>query len=78
MSIEERAKIEMIGAWATSQLMGKGIDLETAASGFRSHKSKNHTNTYMARLTEEELEARKRGDWEESVAVDFRTAFIRN
>lgn len=69
ISIEECAKIEMIGAWATSLLMGKGIDLETVASGFRSHKAKNHTNAYMARLTEEELEARKHGDWKESVAA---------
>lgn len=39
------------------------------ASGFRSHKAKNHTNAYMTRVTEEELEARKRGDWKESAAA---------
>lgn len=69
ISIEECAKIDMIGAWATSLLMGESIDLETVASGFRSHKAKNRTNTYMARLTEEELDARKRGDWEEAVVA---------
>ncbi len=69
ISMEECAKVEMIGAWATTVLMGKGIDLETMAAGFRSHKAKNHTNAYMARVTEEELEARKRGDWKESVAA---------
>lgn len=69
ISIEECAKIEMIGEWATLLLMGEGIDLEIVASGFRSHTAKNHTNAYMARLTEEELEARERGDWKESVAA---------
>ena len=69
ISMEECAKVEMIGAWATTVLMGKGIDLEVMASGFRSHKAKNHTNAYMARVTEEELEARKRGDWKESAAA---------
>lgn len=69
ISMEECAKIEMIGGWATTLLMGKGIDLNALATGFRSHKAKNHTNAYMARVTEEELEARNRGDWKESAAA---------
>lgn len=69
ISMEECAKIEMIGAWATSLLMGEDIDPDTVASGFRSRKAKNHTNAYMARVTEEELEARRRGDWKEAAAA---------
>ena len=77
ISIEECAKIEMIGWSASSLLMGNGIDLEIVASEFRSHKMKNHTNAYMARLTEKEIEARMQGNWKESVAAfkQFQTQF---
>jgi AbiV family abortive infection protein len=77
ISMEECAKIEMIGAWATTLLMGENVDLKVVGHGFRSHKAKNHTNAYMASVIGEELEARKRGDWEGAMKAfnEFKTRF---
>ena len=62
ISLEECAKVDMIGTWATNLLVGGGVDVERMAKAFRSHEAKNYSNAYMAAATQDEKEARKRGD----------------
>jgi AbiV family abortive infection protein len=66
ISMEECAKIDTLGAAATSMLMGHDVDETRIANAFRDHKAKNHVNAYNATTTEEELAARARGDWQAS------------
>jgi AbiV family abortive infection protein len=63
ISLEECAKIETIGAWATSLLAGLPIDQKGILAGFASHRGKNRTNAYMLEGSAEEYVARERGDW---------------
>ncbi len=63
ISMEECAKVELLGVWATRLLMGGEVNVTKLASALTSHKAKNLTNAYMLELTEEELAARKRADW---------------
>jgi AbiV family abortive infection protein len=62
ISMEECSKVEMLGASATSLLMGNPIDLDKLATKFRQHQVKNHSNAYLSVKTDAEAEARKRGD----------------
>jgi len=77
ISIEECAKIEMVGGWATSMLMGYPVDLNTLVAKFQRHEAKNHINAYMTPMTAGELEARECGDWKKSIAAfkKFQTQF---
>lgn len=63
ISMEECAKIDMLGAHTVSILMGHDIDDEHIGKIFRDHKVKNHANAYNATPTPQEEEARARGDW---------------
>jgi AbiV family abortive infection protein len=63
ISLEECAKIESLGAWATSLLAGYSVDKKVLA-GFVSHARKNRTNAYMLKGSAEEQAAKERGDWE--------------
>ena len=63
ISMEECAKVELLGVSATSLLMGEEVDATKLAAALASHKAKNRTNAYMLEPTEEELAARKRADW---------------
>ena len=47
ISLEECAKIESLGAWATSLLAGYSVDEKKIIAGFASHAQKNRTNAYM-------------------------------
>jgi AbiV family abortive infection protein len=47
ISLEECAKIETLGAWATSLLAGYSVDEKKVVVGFASHARKNRTNAYM-------------------------------
>jgi AbiV family abortive infection protein len=67
ISMEECAKIDLLGASATSILMGFEIDEERIARVFRDHKAKNYTNAYNVATTQEEREARDRGDRKGSI-----------
>jgi AbiV family abortive infection protein len=69
ISMEECAKIDMLGACATSILMGHEVDDDHMAKVFRDHKVKNHTNAYNATTSPEEQEARARGDWKAASAA---------
>lgn len=66
ISMEECAKVDMLGGWATMLLMGNVVDDKLIAQQFRDHKAKNRSNAYMATVTPEEREARQRGDWKAS------------
>jgi len=66
ISMEECAKIDMLGAHATSILMGHEVDDDRIAKVFREHKLKNYANAYNATVTPAEEEARTRGDWKAS------------
>ena len=61
ISMEECAKVDMLGDWATTLLMDSDVDDEKIARLFRDHKVKNKANAYMASVTDEEHGARKRG-----------------
>jgi AbiV family abortive infection protein len=56
----------MLGACATSILVGHEVDDHHIAKIFREHRVKNYANAYNASATEEEQEARARGDWKAS------------
>lgn len=64
ISLEECAKIEIIGAWATSLLAGIAVDEKKILAGFSSHARKNRTNAYMLEGSVEEQAAKDSGDWE--------------
>jgi AbiV family abortive infection protein len=66
ISMEECAKVDMLGGWATMLLMGGEVNDELIGKVFRDHKAKNRSNAYMASVTHEEQEARERGDWKAS------------
>jgi AbiV family abortive infection protein len=63
ISLEECAKIETIGAWATSLLAGIAVDEKQVLAGFASHSGKNGTNAYMLEATAKEKAAKELGDW---------------
>jgi len=69
ISMEECAKIELLGTWVTSLLMGHEVDIIKLTTNLANHKVKNYTNAYMLRLSQEEKEARKRGDWKASLEI---------
>ena len=61
---EECAKVDMLGAWAISLLMGEEHDVKKFAHRLASHEAKNFSNAYMLPPTEAEKQARERSDWE--------------
>lgn len=63
ISMEECAKIDMLGAYTVSILVGHDVDDDQIGKVFRDHKAKNHANAYNATPTPQEEEARARGDW---------------
>jgi AbiV family abortive infection protein len=64
ISLEECAKIEMLGAWAVSTLLSDEVDTKALMRAFADHKAKNRTNAYMLPLSEDERAARERGEWD--------------
>jgi AbiV family abortive infection protein len=63
ISLEECAKIDVMGAWATSVLAGVAVDEKKVLSALASHAKKNRTNAYLLEGSLEEREAKDRGDW---------------
>lgn len=59
ISMEECAKIDMLGAWAASQLTGMSINRERLEKALSRHKAKNFANAYFIEATQEEREARE-------------------
>jgi AbiV family abortive infection protein len=69
ISFEECAKADLIGAWATSHLMGYAVDPKMMAVVFASHAKKNCTNAYLMGADESEKDARERGDMDAALLV---------
>jgi AbiV family abortive infection protein len=63
ISLEECAKIEIVGAWAVSLLAGIPVEKKKVLAGFASHARKNRINAYMLEGSAEEQAAKARGDW---------------
>jgi AbiV family abortive infection protein len=77
ISLEECAKVETVGAWATSILAGLPVDEKKVVAALARHANKNRTNAYMLEGSAEEAAAKERGDWEaanaefKNVQADF-------
>jgi AbiV family abortive infection protein len=67
ISMEECAKVENLGASAVSLLIGLEVDIEKVGMKLTSHKAMNYINAYMLSPTEQENEARERGDLKGSI-----------
>lgn len=68
ISLEECAKIETMGAWATSLLTGLPVDQKKVLAGFSSHARKNRSNAYMLEGSAEEKAAKEQGDLKAALA----------
>ena len=64
ISLEECAKIEILGGWATSMLMGHEVDLDKVTKALASHAHKNRTNAYFLEPSDDEKDAKQKGDFE--------------
>ena len=73
VSLEECAKLEMLGAWATSLLMGHEVDSAKVKKAMASHAHKNRTNAYFLKGNAKEEAARKSGDVHGAVEFDYDT-----
>lgn len=69
ISLEECAKVDMLGAWAVSLLTGQTPDDKKFLKALASHKAKNFANAYMLQPTEAEKQAREGGDWKTAIEV---------
>lgn len=69
ISLEECAKIEILGAFATSLLMGHDVDFEKVQKGLASHAHKNRTNAYFLNASAEEESAKQAGDFDAALAA---------
>ncbi|TGR74672.1 AbiV family abortive infection protein, partial [Mesorhizobium sp. M1C.F.Ca.ET.193.01.1.1] len=77
ISLEECSKVDSLGAWAVSLVVGFDVDQKKVLSAFARHASKNKSNAYMLKASEAESEARLRGDWDGAMAAfkDSQEAF---
>jgi AbiV family abortive infection protein len=64
ISLEECAKIEILGWHATSMFMGHKADFGKLRKNLESHAYKNRTNAYFLERSEEEEAAIQSGDFE--------------
>jgi AbiV family abortive infection protein len=69
ISLEECAKVELLGGWATALLMDSDVSSAKLMKSFTSHKAKNHINAYMLEISQEERDARDRSDLKGAVAA---------
>jgi AbiV family abortive infection protein len=67
ISMEECAKVASLGASAVSLLTGLEVHIEKVWRNLTGHKAKNYINAYMLSPTEQENEARERGDLKGSI-----------
>jgi AbiV family abortive infection protein len=67
ISLEECAKIEILGGWATSLLVGHQVDTKKLEDVMASHARKNRSNAYFLGLSEEEELALEAGDTEAAI-----------
>lgn len=67
ISLEECAKLEMLGAWATSLLMGYKVDSAKVKKAMANHANKNRTNAYFLKGNEKEEAAKQSGDFDAAI-----------
>ncbi|UVO53188.1 AbiV family abortive infection protein [Sphingomonas sp. SUN039] len=63
ISLEECSKVDSLGAWTTSLVLGFEVDQKKVLAALSRHASKNKMNAYMLEVSPEEFEARASGDW---------------
>ncbi len=63
ISLEECSKIETLGAWAVSLIVGFDVDQKKVLAALARHASKNKSNAYMLEGSAAEKEAKSRGDF---------------
>ena len=64
ISLEECSKVNNLGAWAVSLVLGLELDQKKVLAAFGRHAAKNKSNAYMLEGSEAEKDAKARGDWE--------------
>jgi AbiV family abortive infection protein len=69
ISLEECSKVNSLGAWAVSLVLGFEVDQKKVLAAFGRHAAKNRSNAYMLEGSEAEKEAKARGDWEAALAA---------
>lgn len=62
ISLEECAKVDMLGAAVTSLLMGHDVDVKRLQKSFARHEVKNKANAYFLPMSEGEKVAQTNGD----------------
>ncbi|MDB5577515.1 MAG: hypothetical protein JWR80_2691 [Bradyrhizobium sp.] len=63
ISLEECSKVDSLGAWATSLVLGLEVDRKKVLAALGRHAAKNKMNAYMLEGSTAEAEAKARGDW---------------
>lgn len=63
ISLEECSKVDSLGAWAVSQLLGFEVDHKKVLAALGRHAAKNKSNAYMLEVSKAEEDARSRADW---------------
>lgn len=63
ISNEECGKLEILGWYAMTVVLGGRVNYKQMAKRFRDHKAKNYANSYFAAVVGEERAAKKRRDW---------------
>jgi AbiV family abortive infection protein len=63
ISLEECSKVDSLGVWGVSLVLGLESDQKKILAAFARHSAKNKSNAYLLEPSEEEREARARGDW---------------
>jgi AbiV family abortive infection protein len=64
ISLEECSKVNNLGAWAVSLVLGFEVDQKKVLGAFGRHAAKNKSNAYMLEGSMAEKDAKSRGDWE--------------
>lgn len=69
ISLEECSKVDSLGAWMTSLVLGLQINQNKAFAALSRHSSKNKTNAYMLEVSEDEAGAIVAGNQEAAAAI---------
>jgi AbiV family abortive infection protein len=64
ISLEECSKLDMLGAWAVTRLLGFEVNQKQMLAALARHAAKNKTNAYMLALSRDEEEAQAAGDFD--------------
>lgn len=67
ISLEECAKVDMLGAWAVGLLMGQEVNRKDLQRAFSNHKTKNFTNAYLRPPDDVEREAKQDKRWSDAL-----------